>query len=337
MLNMYENQGGMAGSAIANWILSLFDKDKAAAAVAAQQAGNKPVSQLYKESKKSLSAEQKEIFEKFFPAIEAETRKKGGALSDADLKKIIGKDNWKWWRDDTYDELYNSWYNEAGAALLSPAAKEDAAKEAAQQSTYSIDAFIKMMNEKGLAPQNITLQQMGLGDLTEQGLTIDYQKLLDAQNAVVNQQYAAEMQELDRAESDMYRSIGMSQRMMERDIAKRRQQALKSGMSTAQLAAQEQQNILAAQTGAAQIAQQFADQRYGVISQFAGAGAQNYASMLAQQQQYAQSLDQYNNNLINQQSQFNAQQQANWASTLASIYGQNYASDKYENQFNNTK
>jgi hypothetical protein len=287
-----------------------------------------------KESKKSLSAEQKEIFEKFLSAIEAATREKGGALSDDDLKKIIGKDNWKWWRNDTYDDLYNSWYNEAGAALLSPTAKEDAAKEAAQQSTYSIDAFINMMNQAGLTPQNIGLQQMGLGELTEQGLTTDYQKLLDAQNAAVNQQYAAEMQELDRAESDMYRSIGMSQRMMERDIAKRRQQALKSGMSTAQLAAQEQQNILAAQTGAAQIAQQFADQRYGVISQFAGAGAQNYANMLAQQQQYAQSLNQYNNDLINQQVQFNAQQQANWANTLASAYAQNYASDVYKEQYN---
>lgn len=315
---MYDNQGGMAGSAIANWILSLFDKDKAAAAVAAQQAGNKPVSQLYKESKKSLSAEQKEIFEKFFPAIEAETRKKGGALSDADLKKIIGKDNWKWWRDDTYDELYNSWYNEAGAALLSPAAKEDAAKEAAQQSTYSIDAFINMMNQSGLAPQDLSL-----GAIKESGLNAEYEALLAAQNAAVNQQYAAEMQELDRAESDMYRSIGMSQRMMERDIAKRRQQALKSGMSTAQLAAQEQQNILAAQTGAAQIAQQYADQRYGAISQFAGANAQNYANVLAQQQSYGQQLQ-----------QFNAQQQANWASTLASMYAQNYTSDKYDNQYN---
>lgn len=256
--------------------------------------------------------EQQNKFDEYAELLRQETVKNDGKpLTKSQLKDIFP--DWKM----AYNKMYDEWYDENKADFTGDALAQ-AQQQQAQQSTYSIDAFINMMNEKGLAPQNLSL-----GDIKESGLNAEYEALLAAQNAAVNQQYAAEMQELDRAESDMYRSIGMSQRMMERDIAKRRQQALKSGMSTAQLAAQEQQNILAAQTGAAQIAQQYADQRYGAISQFAGANAQNYANVLAQQQSYGQQLQ-----------QFNAQQQANWANTLASVYAQNYTSDKYDNQYN---
>lgn len=144
------------------------------------------------------------------------------------------------------------------------------------------------------------------------GLSNQYQTYLDALNAASNQQYNIAMQELDVAENQMLRSIGLSQRQMERDIAKRRQQALKSGMSTAQLAAQEQQNILAAQTGATQIAQQYADQRYGTINQFAGSAAQNYANVLGQQ---TESLVNAQNNSYN---------------NLMSAWAQMYAADKYQ-------
>lgn len=256
--------------------------------------------------------EKQNKFDEYAELLRQETVKNDGKpLTKSQLKDIFP--DWKM----AYNKMYDEWYDENKADFTGDALAQ-AQQQQAQQSTYSIDAFINMMNEKGLAPQDLSL-----GDIKESGLNAEYEALLAAQNAAVNQQYAAEMQELDKAESDMYRSIGMSQRMMERDIAKRRQQALKSGMSTAQLAAQEQQNILAAQTGAAQIAQQYADQRYGAISQFAGANAQNYANVLAQQQSYGQQLQ-----------QFNAQQQANWANTLASAYAQNYASDKYDNQYN---
>ena len=142
----------------------------------------------------------------------------------------------------------------------------------------------------------------------ETGLTNEYQSYLDALNAASQDQYNIAMQELDVAENQMLRSVGLSQRQMERDIAKRRQQALKSGMSTAQLAAQEQQNILAAQTGATQIAQQYADQRYNTINQFAGAQSQNYANVLGQQ------VDMQNNTYNN----------------LMSVWAQKYAADMYK-------
>lgn len=268
-------------------------------------------SDLFSQGRKEKQSE----FDEYSELIkEATVKNDGKPLTKAQLKEIFP--DWK----SAYNKMYDEWYDDNKASFTGDALAQ-AQQQQAQQSTYSIDAFINMMNQSGLAPQDLSL-----GAIKESGLNAEYEALLAAQNAAVNQQYAAEMQELDRAESDMYRSIGMSQRMMERDIAKRRQQALKSGMSTAQLAAQEQQNILAAQTGAAQIAQQYADQRYGTISQFAGANAQNYANVLAQQQSYGQQLQ-----------QFNAQQQANWANTLASAYAQNYAADSYKEQYNNTK
>lgn len=290
-----------------------------------------------KKKTNTLKDEQYAIFNTFLPAIKEATIKKGGALTDTDLKDIIGKDNWKWWRNDNYDDIYNEWYKTNGPSLLSADAQTNSLQTEAQQSTATVDAFNALMNKLGYTPQDITLQQMELGALNELGLTSDYQAILDAQNEVVNQQYAAELQDLARAENDMYRAIGLSQRQMERDIAKRRQQALKSGMSTAQLAAQEQQNILTAQLGATQIAQDYANKRYGVINQFAGANAQNYVDILAQQQQYAQGIQEFNNNLMNQQTQFNAQQKVNWAQALSNVYPQNYASDSYVKQLENTK
>ena len=331
-MNNYNDPAGAVGAQLGYWLSSLFNKDKAKAY---KQATENPTAPIVNNN--GLKTEQSAIFNTFLPAIKEATIKKGGALTDAELKNIIGKDNWKWWRDDNYDDIYNEWYKTNGPSLLSADAQTNSLQTEAQQSTFSIKAFNDLINQLNLAPQDITLQQMELGALNELGLTSDYQAILDAQNEVVNQQYAAELEELARAENDMYRAVGLSQRQMERDIAKRRQQALKSGMSTAQLAAQEQQNILAAQMGATQIAQDYANQRYGVSNQFAGANAQNYANVLAQQQQYAQGIQQFNNNLMNQQTQFNAQQNANWANTLASIYGQNYASDSYVKQLETTK
>jgi hypothetical protein len=104
----------------------------------------------------------------------------------------------------------------------------------------------------------------------------------------------------------MYRAVGLSQRQMERDIAKRRQQALKSGMSTAQLAAQEQQNILAMQTGASAIAQDYAKQRYDTINSFAGVQERNYLDALTQQTNKSQ----------------------DFANIMAQVYPQFFAADK---------
>lgn len=252
---------------------------------------------------------QSENFMAHIDTIAERTQKKGEKLSEGELEAILG-DKGHWASDDLYDTIYDNFISQYYDELFSEDAQAaNNARAATSQIKALQDAFSSM------EPQAITQQ------LNAQGLNADYQSYLDALNMVSDQQYQIAMDELAMEENQLYRSIGLSQRQMERDIAKRRQQALKSGMSTAQLAAQEQQNILAAQTGAAQIAQQYADQRYSTINEFAGASAQNYANVLAQQMQYNQNLE-----------QFNAQQSANWASTLAQVYPQYYAADQYKNQ-----
>lgn len=251
-----------------------------------------------------------DLFNTKLNEIAEATIRKGSKLSNDELKDIIGSNNWSWYHNDAFDDAYDTFVSDNYNALFSSEVQD--AYNASQMKS-SIGALQNAFS--GLEPKALTQ------NLNAAGLNTDYQTYLDALNAVSEQQYQTAMNELSIAENEMYRAIGLSQRQMERDIAKRRQQALKSGMSTAQLAAQEQQNILAAQTGAAQIAQQYADQRYSTINQFAGVNAQNYADTLANQIQYTQNLN-----------QFNAQQSANWSAALAEAFPQYYAADQYKQQ-----
>ena len=234
--------------------------------------------------------DQKDLFYDKMDAIYEATIRKGSKLSDKELKEIIGSDNYHWWRDDKYDQIYDEYY----AEVIAP----------------NLDNAIAQRNQDTALAEVQALRNAFGPTTNELGLNADLQRLLDARNQASQMQYDIAMQELNRAEQEMFRATGMAQRQMERDIAKRRQQALKSGMSTAQLAAQEQQNILAAQSGAAQIAQQYADQRYNTINQFAGYASQNYADVLATQSQYNQ----------------------DWNNKLADTYAQIYAANKMENK-----
>lgn len=255
----------------------------------------------------TVKSNQYKIFNQYINAIADATIRKGSKLTESELKDIIGDDNWAWYRDDKFDDIYDEFVSDNYASLLGSEAQRNY-----QSENYSaaLKAWTNAMSESGIQNQML--------DYTTDGtLNADYQALLSSMNQATDEKYSAAMSELQRAENDMYRTLGMTQRQMERDIAKRRQQALKSGMSTAQLAAQEQQNLLAAQTGATQIAQQYADQRYNTINQFAGARAQNYTTALQSQIGW------------NQQAQ-TANQQANntWAQTIANAYAQLYAADK---------
>lgn len=231
------------------------------------------------------------------------TLKNGGKLSKSQLSSLIGGSTRLGERKNRVKKLmsyYDDWYalnyeNFTNAAIT---------EYNAQQYQQGLDDYLA----------NANMPEYLQNDLNDIGLNNDYQTYLDALNAQSEQEYNTSMQELNRAENEMYRSIGLSQRQFERDIAKRRQQALKSGMSTAQLAAQEQQNILAAQTGATQIAQDYANQRYNTINQFANSRAQNYTNTLGQQLQY-------NTGAL-------ATNRANWASGLLQAYAQKYAADK---------
>ena len=242
------------------------------------------------------------FFNKHIQDIANETIRLGRKLTDKELEDLLGDYDMAWFRDDHYDDLYNEWFTDNYDTLLGPNAE-----------TNNVDLAIKKFTE-AMSKSGVTNQQLDIPALGTLGA--DYQALLNAQNSASDIAYQTAMEELSRAENDMYRTLGMSQRQMERDIAKRRQQALKSGMSTAQLAAQEQQNLLAAQTGATQIAQQYADQRYGTINQFAGARAQNYANALQSQIGWNQQAMMANQNANN-----------TWANTMANAYAQFYAAD----------
>lgn len=231
----------------------------------------------------NLTADEEQI-------LYAATVKKGGKLTRAEIRRALGHPAAG--RQDDYKALYEAY-------------RDDIAQDIAAKEYAADNAQLEAMSGK--------LAEMfpGFSTVTnEQGLNQFYQQYLDALNAVTETQYATAMDELARAENEMYRAVGLSQRQMERDIAKRRQQALKSGMSTAQLAAQEQQNILTAQAGATAIAQQYANDRYSTINKFAGVGQQNYATALSQQMQGQQG----------------------WASAMAEMFPQIYASNQYKDQ-----
>ena len=140
----------------------------------------------------------------------------------------------------------------------------------------------------------------------------NYANLIVDPNSAAAQQYLADMRnsiyaeqsaynnELANLEIDAYKQIGLQQQELENQIAESRLKAIKSGTTSAQLAAQQLNNMFAAQSGAAQIAQAYADKRleaaqtynqmrntnlttslYDMINNnrtaLATAGAQNYA------------------------------------------------------------
>lgn len=73
---------------------------------------------------------------------------------------------------------------------------------------------------------------------------------------------------LNNLELDAYRQIGYQQQELENQIAENRLKAIKSGTTSAQLAAQQLNNMFAAQSGAAQIAQQAMSDRLSAAQQY---------------------------------------------------------------------
>lgn len=106
------------------------------------------------------------------------------------------------------------------------------------------------------------------------------QQMLSASNAAIGQQRQAGMGALSSVERDMYSILGQQQLQTERDISQRRMMALRSGQTSAQLAAQELQNIQTIALGAQQTAQQYDMQRQELMREFAGAESMNEAAIL---------------------------------------------------------
>ncbi len=112
---------------------------------------------------------------------------------------------------------------------------------------------------------------------------------------------------LEQAELDAYKQIGYQQQALENQIAENRLKALKSGTTSAQLAAQQLNNMFAAQSGAAEIAANAMNQRL--------TSAQNYAA-----QRTNVVNDMYNNIQANKQALLTSGAQNYAASTGYASY-----------------
>lgn len=87
------------------------------------------------------------------------------------------------------------------------------------------------------------------------------QRFRDTMYGAIAEEQAVAEQSLGQAELDAYRMLGQQQLELENTIAEQRKKALVSGTTSAQLAAGQLQNMFAAQSGAAQVAQSLANQR----------------------------------------------------------------------------
>ena len=124
---------------------------------------------------------------------------------------------------------------------------------------------------------------------------------------------------LAATEMSAYAMLGQQQLELESTIAEQRMKALKSGTTSAQLASQQLANMFAAQSGAAQIANNMMQTRMSNANQFA-------------QSRYGITQDMYNMINANQQTYANAQAQLGAiAGSYASTINQPYAQyDAYE-------
>ena len=95
------------------------------------------------------------------------------------------------------------------------------------------------------------------------------QQFRNTMYGAISEEQAIAEQSLGQAELDAYRMLGQQQLELENTIAEQRKKALVSGTTSAQLAAGQLQNMFAAQSGAAQVAQSLANQRTQMNQTFA--------------------------------------------------------------------
>lgn len=95
------------------------------------------------------------------------------------------------------------------------------------------------------------------------------QQYLNDMYSSINREQAETEAALSSMELDAYRQIGYQQQQLENQIAENRLKAIKSGTTSAQLAAQQLNNMFAAQTGAAEIANNAMNQRVSSAQEYA--------------------------------------------------------------------
>lgn len=230
-----------------------------------------------------LSLNKKEIAE----LIEA-TKEKGNKLTRSEILKITGDSVQPDNKIAFYDLLLDNnkdffGFNSLGTGEEAPTSIIDESSD-----TSGIEEYRQLIQE--LLPKD-----------TQSSYMQQYQN--DMYNAI-NQYEQSTMATLAGSEMEAYRAIGQQQLQLENQIAEQRMRAIKSGVTSAQLASQELAGIFAAQSGASQIASQvmqnkvdaantFAQQRaavpgdmYSMLSANQQTAANAYAQLAAAQASY---------------------------------------------------
>lgn len=114
-----------------------------------------------------------------------------------------------------------------------------------------------------------TGSQTGNRPVTGYNQSIVQQALGFGRAGIQARQQAAQAS-VDSIESGLFDQMGRMQLNTERDIAKRRMQALRQGMPSSQLAAMELQNIQTAQLGAQEVSREYDQMRTDMATEFAG-------------------------------------------------------------------
>lgn len=148
--------------------------------------------------------------------------------------------------------------------------------------------FYNMLNESEQAMRDSMM--LSPNDEQAQRYKQDMYGSLDAYEADLNASLAA-------SEMSAYQQIGQQQLELENMIAEQRMKALKSGTTSAQLASQGLANMFAAQSGAAQVANNLLTSRQQAANQIAqsryGITQDMYNTINANQQTYASAKAQY--------------------------------------------
>lgn len=248
------------------------------------------------------------------------TKEKGDKLSQQEILDIVGD----YYNADNkvayYDHLLDSNTKVFGFDSRGKSSKQNYQQN--EDGSYSeIDASegISNASDSGVDEYKQLIQETLMTNSASQKA----QQYQEDMYSAINQYEAATNAALAGSEMEAYRAIGQQQLQLENQIADQRMRAIKSGVTSAQLASQELANIFAAQSGASQIASQvmqnkvssantFAQQRaavsgdlYAMLNTNQQTAANAYAQLAATQgsynsyiqqpwQQYAASASYYN-------------------------------------------
>ena len=185
-----------------------------------------------------------------------QTIKKGSPLTKDEVVSLAGKGFLGANKDKHYD-FYQTLLNDNSNYFGFNSAGDKVEKAVTTENSVQFDS--------GLDPYVQLVRESLMTDPTSSKA----QEYRDAMFASINQYEQSSQAALAGSEMEAYRALGQQQLQLENQIAEQRMHAIKSGVTSAQLASQELANIFAAQAGASQIAAQVMQNRVSAADTFA--------------------------------------------------------------------